>query len=118
MPSSLPLNLADLLRQRTVDGDRIEYKTGYLGGPAACAAPGGSRSDKRLRRAGSIERSTCMPGLHRPRVGGTTTGSYIRNSRSRFGRSPPTPCRWDRDWKLSSTVRVTVNEAAEAVAHA
>lgn len=29
MPSKLPINLADLLRQRTVEGDRIEYKAGW-----------------------------------------------------------------------------------------
>lgn len=27
--SKLPINLADLLRQRTVEGDRIEYKAGW-----------------------------------------------------------------------------------------
>ncbi len=29
MSSKLPLNLDDLLRQRTVEGDRIEYKQGW-----------------------------------------------------------------------------------------
>jgi ATP-dependent DNA helicase RecG len=29
MPSKLPINLEDLLRQRTVEGDRIEYKAGW-----------------------------------------------------------------------------------------
>lgn len=29
MTSKLLINLADLLRQRTVDGDRIEYKAGW-----------------------------------------------------------------------------------------
>jgi ATP-dependent DNA helicase RecG len=29
MPSRLPINLEDLLRQRTVERDRIEYKTGW-----------------------------------------------------------------------------------------
>jgi len=29
MTSKLPINLADLLRQRTVEGDRIEYKSGW-----------------------------------------------------------------------------------------
>jgi len=29
MPSALPINLDDLLRQRTVEGARIEYKTGW-----------------------------------------------------------------------------------------
>ena len=29
MPNKLPLNLDDLLRQRTVEGDRIEYKAGW-----------------------------------------------------------------------------------------
>lgn len=29
MPSKLPINLADLLRQRTVEGERIEYKAGW-----------------------------------------------------------------------------------------
>src|SRR5208337_3461573 len=29
MPSKLPLKLDDLLRQRTVEGDRIEYKAGW-----------------------------------------------------------------------------------------
>ena len=29
MSSKLPLNLDDLLRQRTVEGDRIEYKAGW-----------------------------------------------------------------------------------------
>ena len=29
MSSKLPLNLEDLLRQRTVEGDRIEYKAGW-----------------------------------------------------------------------------------------
>jgi len=29
MPSKLPLNINDLLRQRTVEGDRIEYKAGW-----------------------------------------------------------------------------------------
>ena len=29
MSRKLPLNLNDLLRQRTVEGDRIEYKTGW-----------------------------------------------------------------------------------------
>ncbi len=27
--TKLPINLADLLRQRTVEGERIEYKTGW-----------------------------------------------------------------------------------------
>jgi ATP-dependent DNA helicase RecG len=27
--SKLPINLTDLLRQRTVEGERIEYKTGW-----------------------------------------------------------------------------------------
>ena len=51
MSSGLPLNLADLLRQRTVEGDRIEYKAAHVGGPAGCEAPAGSRSDKKLRHA-------------------------------------------------------------------
>ena len=29
MSSIFPLNLDDLLRQRTVEGDRIEYKAGW-----------------------------------------------------------------------------------------
>ena len=29
MTSKLPLNLEDLLRQRTVEGERIEYKAGW-----------------------------------------------------------------------------------------
>ena len=29
MPQKLPINLNDLLRQRTVEGERIEYKTGW-----------------------------------------------------------------------------------------
>jgi len=29
MAGKLPLNLDDLLRQRTVEGDRIEYKKGW-----------------------------------------------------------------------------------------
>jgi len=29
MTSKLPINLEDLLRQRTVEGDRIEYKSGW-----------------------------------------------------------------------------------------
>ena len=29
MPSSLPINLHDLLRRRTVEGERIEYKAGW-----------------------------------------------------------------------------------------
>ena len=29
MSSKLPLNLDDLIRQRTVEGDRIEYKAGW-----------------------------------------------------------------------------------------
>lgn len=29
MNSKLPINLADLLRQRTVEGERIEYKAGW-----------------------------------------------------------------------------------------
>lgn len=29
MTSKLPINLADLLRQRTVDSERIEYKAGW-----------------------------------------------------------------------------------------
>ncbi len=29
MTSKLPLRLSDLLRQRTVEGDRIEYKAGW-----------------------------------------------------------------------------------------
>ena len=29
MPSKLPINVEDLLRQRTVEGDRIEYKRGW-----------------------------------------------------------------------------------------
>ena len=29
MPDKLPLNVADLLRQRTVEGERIEYKAGW-----------------------------------------------------------------------------------------
>ena len=29
MPDKLPINLADLLRQRTVEGERIEYKAGW-----------------------------------------------------------------------------------------
>lgn len=28
MPDRLPINLVDLLRQRTVEGERIEYKAG------------------------------------------------------------------------------------------
>ena len=32
-----------------------------LGGPAVCEAPAGSRSDKRLRRARSIEKQTRTP---------------------------------------------------------
>jgi ATP-dependent DNA helicase RecG len=27
--TKLPINLSDLLRQRTVEGDRIEYKAGW-----------------------------------------------------------------------------------------
>ena len=29
MPDKLPINLANLLRQRTVEGERIEYKAGW-----------------------------------------------------------------------------------------
>jgi ATP-dependent DNA helicase RecG len=29
MPEKLPINLNDLLRQRTVEGERIEYKSGW-----------------------------------------------------------------------------------------
>lgn len=29
MPDKLPINLLDLLRQRTVEGERIEYKAGW-----------------------------------------------------------------------------------------
>jgi ATP-dependent DNA helicase RecG len=29
MISKLPINLADLLHQRTVEGERIEYKAGW-----------------------------------------------------------------------------------------
>ena len=29
MTSKRPINLTDLLRQRTVEGDRIEYKAGW-----------------------------------------------------------------------------------------
>ncbi|MCU7247884.1 AlbA family DNA-binding domain-containing protein [Pseudomonas koreensis] len=29
MPDKLPINLNDLLRQRTVEGERIEYKAGW-----------------------------------------------------------------------------------------
>lgn len=29
MTTKLPINLADLLRQRTVEGERIEYKAGW-----------------------------------------------------------------------------------------
>ena len=29
MPNKLPINLLDLLRQRTVEGERIEYKAGW-----------------------------------------------------------------------------------------
>lgn len=29
MPAKLPVNLNDLLRQRTVEGERIEYKAGW-----------------------------------------------------------------------------------------
>ena len=29
MTSKLPINLKDLLRQRTVEGERIEYKAGW-----------------------------------------------------------------------------------------
>ena len=29
MPDKLPINLADLQRQRTVEGERIEYKAGW-----------------------------------------------------------------------------------------
>lgn len=29
MTSKLPINLTDLLRQRTVEGERIEYKAGW-----------------------------------------------------------------------------------------
>lgn len=29
MPHKLPINLFDLLRQRTVEGERIEYKAGW-----------------------------------------------------------------------------------------
>ena len=29
MPAKLPINLQDLLRQRTVEGERIEYKAGW-----------------------------------------------------------------------------------------
>ncbi|NVD98394.1 helix-turn-helix domain-containing protein [Massilia sp. BJB1822] len=29
MQGKLPINLADLLRQRTVEGERIEYKAGW-----------------------------------------------------------------------------------------
>src|SRR6202043_294025 len=44
-----------------------------------------------------------LSGLHRPCVGGTTTGSYVRlfHQNPAF-RSPPTLCRWDHDWKLSA----------------
>ena len=40
MNSKLPINLEDLLRQRTVEGDRIEYKAGWNPDaivPARCA---------------------------------------------------------------------------------
>jgi ATP-dependent DNA helicase RecG len=33
MSCELPLNLEDLLRQRTVEGDRIEYKAGWIPDP-------------------------------------------------------------------------------------
>lgn len=29
MSTKLPINLTDLLRQRTVEGERIEYKAGW-----------------------------------------------------------------------------------------
>ena len=29
VPAKLPINLNDLLRQRTVEGERIEYKAGW-----------------------------------------------------------------------------------------
>lgn len=35
MNSKLPINLADLLRQRTVEGERIEYKAGWNPGAIA-----------------------------------------------------------------------------------
>ena len=35
MTSKLPINLSDLLRQRTVEGDRIEYKAGWNPGAIA-----------------------------------------------------------------------------------
>ena len=92
MSSKLPLNLADLLCQRTVEGDRIEYKAGHLGGPAACAAPAGSRSDKRLRRVGSTEKSTFMPGRcncqrHRTQVSGRRGLLSLRDPTALTGRS-------------------------------
>jgi ATP-dependent DNA helicase RecG len=40
MPAKLPINLHDLLRQRTVEGERIEYKAGWNPDPilrAVCA---------------------------------------------------------------------------------
>jgi len=33
MSSKLPINLEDLLRQRTVEGERIEYKAGWNPAP-------------------------------------------------------------------------------------
>ena len=29
MTSKLPINLHDLLRQRTIEGERVEYKAGW-----------------------------------------------------------------------------------------
>ena len=33
MSTKLPINLTDLLRQRTVEGERIEYKAGWTPEP-------------------------------------------------------------------------------------
>src|SRR5947209_15973613 len=90
-----------------------------------------SRAEGRLHRSGrnrlEVPQELIMDvfaaGLHRPRVGGTTTGRYGRSRASpppvstdpasvgpRLDatpvpapprlRSPPTPCRWDHDWTL------------------
>ena len=40
---------------------------GDLGGPAVCGAPAGSRSDKKLRQADSIENLACLPDFCDPR---------------------------------------------------
>jgi hypothetical protein len=42
--TKLPINLNDLLRQRTVEGDRIEYKAGWNPELVILSFPGPDRS--------------------------------------------------------------------------